>query len=467
MASNPRQIKYTLASQVRTESIDWLVDCWIPRGSVTLLAGREGIGKSTVAVDWAAQATTGKLTGSPMNVGYVVTEDSREHTVVPRLKAAGADLRRVMFIDASIQDPDDPDVRYDAVLDLPQDFHILRQFIDDVQVGLVVLDAAKSVMSPKLDGNNDLSIRQFLEPMHRVAHETGCTFIGLSHFGKKETADTGKLIIGSSAWSQVARSVVSVAEDKDNGTIKVWNSKANLAPRIRTMEAQVVTAIVRTDDGKDAEVGRIEWIGESDEDGSALLSASSSDMEDDADEVKMIVLDYLAQNGGSAPARDVLRAANAAGLSSQTVKNKRRSIGVSTRKQGKEWVWTVEGTGATNTSPTVGTFSTLVSSQVEGGKKVPEEGEDTEGTKVPREGTPRDLPSDPPHLAAVPDLADDTDRTIWDTLGNGWPMSARAITSAVPGATEEDVQTRLQTLVDRGLVDINERGKYQRKEVAA
>ena len=68
---------------------------------------------------------------------------------------------------------------------------------------------------------------------------------------------------------------------------------------------------------------------------------------------------------------------------------------------------------------------------------------------------------------AVPDLADDTDRTIWDTLGNGWPMSARAITSAVPGATEEDVQTRLQTLVDRGLVDINERGKYQRKEVAA
>ncbi|MGO2986495.1 MAG: AAA family ATPase, partial [Brevibacterium aurantiacum] len=124
-----RQLKLTRASAIRTERIEWLVDCWVPKASVTLLAGREGIGKSTIAVDWAAQATTGQLTGQPMTVGYVVTEDSRSHTVVPRLKAAGANLDRVLFIDADIPDADDPTVRYDGVLDLPQDFPILAETI--------------------------------------------------------------------------------------------------------------------------------------------------------------------------------------------------------------------------------------------------------------------------------------------------------------------------------------------------
>lgn len=309
-----RSIKYTRASDVRTETIDWLVDCWIPKASVTLLAGREGIGKSTIAVDWAAQATTGKLTGRAMNVGYVVTEDSRAHTVVPRLKAAGADLNRVMFLDASIPDDQDPELRYDAVLDLPGDFGILRSFITEQNVGLVILDAAKSVMSAKLDGNSDIAIRQFLEPMHRTAQDTGCTFIGLAHFGKKESADTGRLILGSSAWSQVARSVVSVAADKDAGTVKVWNSKGNLAPRVRTFDAEVVSATVATDDGRDAEVGVIHWGTESDEDGSALLAPDTDrEDQDDRTEVEMWLTDYLSGHGEH-PKKDVLAAANKAGF---------------------------------------------------------------------------------------------------------------------------------------------------------
>lgn len=348
---NKRRIKTTRAADIRTERIDWLVDCWIPKASVTLLAGREGIGKSTIAVDWAAQATTGKLTGTPMNVGYVVTEDSRSHTVVPRLKAAGADLDRVQFLDADMPDDDDPTVRYEAVIDLPQDFPILAETIRENNIGLLILDAAKSVMSSKLDGNSDTAIRQFLEPMHRTAQDTGCTFIGLAHFGKRETADTGKLILGSSAWSQVARSVISVAADPDTGTVKVWNSKANLAPRTRTVEAEVVTETIRTDDGQDTDVGRIRWGAECDEDGSSLLAPENERAPDDEDEVRMVVYDYLEAHGGNAPANEVLKAARAAGLSEGTVKNKRLKIGVTTRKMGKSWVWSIESSPGEKVTP--------------------------------------------------------------------------------------------------------------------
>lgn len=324
-----RTIAFTRASGVRTESVDWLLDSWVPRGSVTLLGGREGIGKSTISVDWTAQATRGALTGTPMNVAYVVTEDSPEHTVVLRLKAAGADLDRVMFLAATVPDPDDPGVTYESSLDLPGDYPILQRFIREQDIGLVVLDAAKSVMSSKLKGNDDLDIRRFLEPMHRVAQDTGCTFVCLVHFSaKKGSADTGNLIMGSSAWQQVARSVVAVAEDKDAGTVKVWNSKANLAPKIRTMEAQIVSAEITTDDGRRTDVGRVNWIGECDEDGSALLvpDAERGDADDRTD-AEAWLEDYLKQHQ-PCPRKDVLADATKASVASvATLKRAFKSIG--------------------------------------------------------------------------------------------------------------------------------------------
>lgn len=399
-----RRVTYELASGVKTRRIEWLIDCWAPKGAVTLLGGREGIGKSTIAVDWAAQATRGELTGTAQNVAYVVTEDSREYTVVPRLKAAGADLRRVMFPEVSMTDPDTGDV-YKAGLDLPADYPILRRFIQDNYVGLVILDAAKSVMSSKLKGNDDLDIRRFLEPMSKIAETTGCTFICLVHFSaKKRSSDTGDIIMGSSAWQQVARSVIAVAEDKENGTVKVWNSKANLAPKILTMEAQVVSSTVRTDDGEDADVGRIRWLGECEQDGSDLLNPDSEGNGDDADEVKMVLLDYLTSQGGEASASDCLKACRAAGLSDQTVKNRRRKLGVTTRRSGRnEWVWSIDRGPDRDTE--------VPEPHSDAGISVPRYQHRSDGvTEVPGQSRYRDteVPGTPeagtsPHLAVVND----------------------------------------------------------------
>src|SRR5690349_3618283 len=79
--------------------VHWLWDQRLPLGALTLLAGREGIGKSTVAYALAAQITRGTLPGryadQPRAVAVCATEDSWEHTISPRLVAAGADLDRV------------------------------------------------------------------------------------------------------------------------------------------------------------------------------------------------------------------------------------------------------------------------------------------------------------------------------------------------------------------------------------
>lgn len=418
-----RQIKLTPASQIKTTVTEWLIENWIPRGSVTLLAGREGIGKSTVAVDWVAQATRGELTnGDPLNVGYVVTEDSREHTVVPRLLAAGADIDRVAFIDATFRDPTDPAIVYDGPLDLPGDFQLLEKTIEHNDIGLVILDAAKSVMNANLNDYKDTDVRKFLEPMSKCAERTGCTFVGLAHFGKKETSDTGKLLSGSSAWSQVARSVVSVVADNEQGTIKVWNSKANLAKREMTMEARISSAPFRTSDGEKSEVGKVEWLGECSENGESLLSGDFSDDEDKT-EVEQWLEDYLTENG-PCPRSEVFRAAKKSiGVSDSTIKRAFKSIGGNSDTSGFPRVahWSLPGRGYT--------------------------GQETE---------PPDSPVESDVRAAILDHLDTDHKQSAETI-------IRTVTEMARGATREIVTDQLTELLNDGKIH-HANGKYLKEK---
>lgn len=463
-----RSIVFTPASKIRTEAVDWLLDCWVPRGSVTLLGGREGIGKSTIAVDWVAQATQGKLTDAPMTVAYVVTEDSPEHTVVPRLKAAGADLDRVMFLAASVPDPDDPEEVYESVLDLPGDFPILRQFIVEHSVGLVVLDAAKSVMSSKLKGNDDLDIRRFLEPMARVAQDADCTFVCLVHFSaKKGSSDTGNLIMGSSAWQQVARSVVAVAGNPETGTVKVWNSKANLAPRIRTMEAQVGSAVITTDDGRTTEVGRINWIGECDEDGSALLNLEAEHtVAEDRTEAELWLTDYLSGHG-SHPKKEVLNEARKVALADRTVERAFKNIGGVSESRGfpriAHWSLPSAATGGTGPVPQIrgGTGGTGHDLHRYDG------GTGSRSSISPRSmtgGTGGATGTGASTLTSVSDCDEPSDETILDSLDTEHGMSPETVAGSVPKLSRDAALARLQALEKSHLVSVDHRGRYTRRE---
>lgn len=323
------------ASTVKSKRTKWLVENMIPWNGLTLLGGREGVGKSTVACAWVAAATLGNLDNKePLNVLYLHTEDSREATIVPRLRAADADLERVFFLDIQLEyakdDSDEKEI-IDRQLTLPADFTLLRKVIEENEISLIVLDAAKSAMSSTIDGNKDESVRRMLDPMNRIADELGCVFLALVHFGKRESADTGKLITGSIAWSQVARSVIAVAKDEE-GKLLVATTKHNLAPQDVTLEAHIESADVLIE-RETVPIGRIVWDGQSDRRLSDLL-VPDNDEDNDRSELELVVLGYLEAEGGSALARDVLKYARDAGLSESTVKKARKRLGIKTRREG-------------------------------------------------------------------------------------------------------------------------------------
>ncbi|MEH6794024.1 MAG: AAA family ATPase [Rhodococcus sp. (in: high G+C Gram-positive bacteria)] len=344
-----RRLRITRGSDVKTRRVQWIMPDWIPAGSLTLLAGREGLGKSTIAASICASITRGmtegELAGTPRNVLYIHTEDAREFTVAPRLRAAGADMDRVLFVDVQTDTTDD------GTLILPLDTLALEKVIVKHDVAFVVLDAATSSMSSELSGKDDRAVRQYLEPLSQLAGRRDCVVFGLCHFGKRDGADTGKLILGSIAWSQVARSVLSVALDDDSGHLVVTNTKGNLAPRTRSMEAHIKSVSIPTDDG-DAEVGVIEWLGESTRDARELLSGPDDSDGDDRTEAENWLADYLTQ-AGRPPAKQVKTDARKQGISEPTIKRAAKKLGVVYGYEGfpRTSVWSLPEQSAHDSAP--------------------------------------------------------------------------------------------------------------------
>lgn len=253
----------------------------VVRDAINLLAAREGEGKSTVAASWAARETR-----SGGTVLWIGTEESRQHAQVPRLMAANADMDRVVFIDvqtdAGTNDDGTEKTPISGSLRLPLDAERLRKLITEYGVTMIVMDPCKCAVPGDYQGNDDVAVRQYLEPIAALCERVNVTLIGLVHFGKRESSDPGKLILGSVAWSQVARSVLSIAEDTEAGHRVLTNTKSNYSPHPRSIAFRIESATVDTADGPST-LGVVQWIGDTDQDARDLLGERRTDDYDERD----------------------------------------------------------------------------------------------------------------------------------------------------------------------------------------
>lgn len=314
-----RRLIVTPGSQVHAKRLEWWEPGLILKFAINLLAAREGKGKSTVASGWAAQET--RQGGTILWIG---TEESREHAIVPRLIAARADMDRVIFVDVQT------DLGTGALM-FPLDLPRIENVIRDHQVTMIFLDPAKAVVPPGFSGNDDIAVRQYLEPLAALADRRKVTIVGLAHFGKRVGADSGQLMLGSVAWSQVARCVLSIAEDPDSGTRVLTNTKANYVGTDRSVEFRIVGTTIDTDDGP-TEIGSVEWLGDTTVDARDLLGGH----EDDPGErtaAEYWLEDFLSVNGAT-PSKVIKVEAAKEKIAEATLKRAKKKIGVVDRSAG-------------------------------------------------------------------------------------------------------------------------------------
>lgn len=218
---------------------EWLWPERVPRGAITVLGGPEGSGKTNLAVWLAARVSRGDVPGAgrvPGNVLIVSTEDDASATLKPRLVAAGAQLDRVFRVRLETDGE-----RRDFMVTLPGSIDTIRALVIDHDIDLLVLDPLLGMVADGVDTHKDAEFRRALEPLSELGRDTGVTIVGLTHFNKSGSATALNRIMAGKALTAVARSVLAVVRDGDEGDGRLLlHLKSNLGPLQPTRQFSVI-----------------------------------------------------------------------------------------------------------------------------------------------------------------------------------------------------------------------------------
>jgi hypothetical protein len=311
-----RRIVLRAASGMAIKRIRWV---WgqeagghIPVGGITLLAGREGIGKSTISYDIIAKITRGTLPGEfhgdPRGVLVYATEDEWEPVILPRLIAADADVTRVFQADAYEETGEKDWISF------PRDLVRLAAQCKEHDVAMVVLDPIMSIIDGKLDTHKDREVRQALDPLSRFASAAGVAVLGLIHVNKSSGTDPLNSLMGSRAFSAVARSVLfcirtpQIEGVEGPDTYLFTQEKCNLGPKQMSQQYGISQVMLEATDDEGGlfrvPTSRVAWGGTD--------SRRAGDVLEEASQVKRPkgnlrseILAYLRERDDLVPVKEI------------------------------------------------------------------------------------------------------------------------------------------------------------------
>lgn len=218
------------AASITPIAINWAWPGWLALGKLTILAGAGGGGKTTIAISLIATLTCagrwpdGERCKAARSALIWSSEDDASDTIVPRLKAAGADLEKVFILQGRINglgetEPFDP----------AKDTDLLAAEIDRIgDVGMILLDPIVSAISGDMHRAND--VRRALQGLVDLAEKYGCAVLGITHFSKGSAGNNpAERVLGSQAFSALARTVLVAAKQEDSELRVLARAKSNIA----------------------------------------------------------------------------------------------------------------------------------------------------------------------------------------------------------------------------------------------
>ena len=248
-------------ADVRAEPVRWLWPGRIAVGKLTLLAGHPGLGKSQISASLAGIVTMGGrwpsdgMPAEPGTVAFVAAEDDAADTLVPRLKAAGADLDRCYVLDA-VRGPDRDGEATFRGFDLSRDISALAATLVRIgDVRLLVIDPISAYLGA-VDSHRNAEVRALLTPLSAMAAQLGVAVVAISHLNKGGGVDALSRVTGSLAFGATARAAWIVVKDPQDPARRLFlPAKNNLGPDGSGLSFDIQPVTV--DDGIDT--SRVVW----------------------------------------------------------------------------------------------------------------------------------------------------------------------------------------------------------------
>lgn len=325
------------SSQRRARRMTWVWQDWIPDSSVTILSGKGGVGKTTLAVDIAARVATGRAmpgeeadaaVGVGRRVLWIGPDEAVDEALLPRIRAAGGQCDEFVVADV------------DADFVLPDDEDKLEADIVKFGYQFVVIDTLVSVADGDYDLKDCQGAAAVLGALRDIARRHRIAILVLNHVIKSTDGDKVDRTLGSGGGViGTVRSAMHAGEVDADGGRRRWclelvksNYGACPAPLVYGFEGATVWDV--DDDGADVAIStsRVVWfpdavIGRSGERGRVGRA--------------LRVDDWLRRDleAGPASGAAVLTRAKAAGFGEDAIYDAARRIGVDYVQHGRGKRW--------------------------------------------------------------------------------------------------------------------------------
>lgn len=296
-------------SEVEAEEVKFFWNPYIPAGTVTMMFGYGGIGKSWIACDLAARASSGRpLPGHtssvpPQKVLMVTAEDDAGHVLKPRMSKLEANMNNIFVVEYSF------DLDKAAV-------NRIKGEMAKVEAAIVFLDPIVAFLSSGMDMNRSNETRSILGPLGDAARDTGCAVVVIHHAKKDGKGRALNRMMGSADFTNGVRSVLMVDENRD-GQKFLSHEKHNWSRGGKSLEFVIDNDVLR-------------WGGEHVSSRQGLGASPDLPIE----HARELLREALA--AGPQPAGVVLASAKALGISQGTLN--RAKIGI-TKAENKGGVW--------------------------------------------------------------------------------------------------------------------------------
>jgi DNA repair protein RadA/Sms len=309
-------------ANVETKHIDWIWKPYISSGTLTCLDGYPGEGKSTLFARIAADISVGRaLPGQertqPGRSLFISNEDGIDTTLKPRLEKMGADCSKIEV--------------YDGMLTLnAHGLTKLQRTLARLQPKIVFIDPLFSFLKGTSDTNSISAINETITPLRMIAKETN-TSITFSRHLRKDESESPAIFKGMGSIGVIGgvRSGLMLRKDqRNNERGYLAHIKSNQSAIGKTLEVLI------NNDG-------CHFLGFSDLTAESLNKLFTSKAKNPRLNEAISFLESMLKNGPVA-ARKIQEEAKDVGISEDTLRRAKDSLGVIVEKNGTnggQWEW--------------------------------------------------------------------------------------------------------------------------------
>ncbi len=313
-------------ADLQPQPVEWLWHHRLATGTLAMLSGEPGSGKTWVALAIAAALTRGRdpFTGEelkPATILYASAEHAAAQVIQPRFASLHGDPARLVilrkaFSASSISSPDS------AFPDLP---NALENALQKTQASLVILDPWDGLCEVDLD--RTAQTRPLLDRLARLAELHRCCILLIRHLAKPTAGRPARRGRASIEGSAVLRTEFLVGSSPDApAQTALLHVKSNLGPLAPPLDYRI------------GEAGNFHWTGLSNLTPEDLLAARPTGAglpkRKFAAQWLRDCLELGSQTQGS-----IEIAAERDGVCITTLRRAKFDIGVRSSKDGKSGVW--------------------------------------------------------------------------------------------------------------------------------